>query len=63
MKTWRKVQKVAVVVGMTYGLWLGCNTEATIKDSNSAFVIVALSLVVALSMLIPDKEDKQEKSL
>lgn len=63
MKTWRLIQKTAIVIGMTYGLWLGCNVTATAKDSNSAFVIVALSLVVALSVLIPGKEDKQEKSL
>ena len=35
MKTFRKLQKVAIVVGMVYGLWLGCNEAATaISDSH-----------------------------
>lgn len=54
MKTFRKLQKVAIVVGMVYGLWLGCNEAATDKDSISGMVIVALAVVVALSMLIPE---------
>lgn len=54
MKTFRKLQKVAIVVGMIYGLWLGCNVEATDKDSISGMVIVGLAVVVALSMLIPE---------
>ncbi len=61
MKTWRRIQKIAIAVGMIYGLWLGCNVEATSKDSTNAFVIVSLSAVVAISMYTPDKE--QEKSL
>ena len=61
MKTFRKFQKASVVVGMVYGLWLGCNVDATDKDSISGMVIVALSVVVALSLLIPDA--KQEESL
>ena len=35
MKTFRKFQKASVVVGMVYGLWLGCNVDATDKDSIS----------------------------
>lgn len=54
MKTFRKLQKAAIIVGMAYGLWLGCNVEATSKDSISGMVIVALTVVVALSMLIPE---------
>lgn len=54
MKTFRKLQKAAIIVGMAYGLWLGCNVEATSKDSISGMVIVALAVVVALSMLIPE---------
>ena len=61
MKTWRRIQKVAIAIGMAYGLWLGCNTDATNKDSTNAFVIVSLSAIVAISMYTPDKE--QEKSL
>ena len=29
MKTWRTIQKIAVAVGMTYGMWLGTNVDAT----------------------------------
>lgn len=55
MKTWRRIQKVAIAVGMVYGLWLGCNVDATDRDSTNAFVIVALSAIVAISMYTPDK--------
>lgn len=60
MKTFRKFQKAAIIVGMVYGLWLGCNVEATSKDSISGMVIVALSVVVALSLLVPTKPDAEE---
>lgn len=62
MKTWRRIQKVAVAVGMTYGLWLGANVEATDADSRNALVIVALAVVVAISMCMPENKE-QEKSL
>lgn len=61
MKTWRIVQKIAVSTGMIYGLWLGCNVDATDKDSFNGMVIVVLAVIVALSMLIP--ESKQEENL
>lgn len=60
MKTFRKLQKAAIIVGMVYGLWLGCNVDATNKDSISGMVIVALAVVVALSLLIPTKQDAEE---
>lgn len=61
MKTWRTIQKIAVAVGMTYGMWLGTNVDATDADSRNAFVIIVLSVIVAVSMYTPDKE--QEKNL
>ena len=61
MKTWRTNQKIAVAVGMTYGMWLGTNVDATDADSRNAFVIIVLSVIVAISMYTPDKE--QEKNL
>ena len=61
MKTWRLVQKVAVVIGLAYGLWLGGNADATDADGRNAFVIVSLSVIVVISMCTPDKE--QEKIL
>nr|DAR08690.1 MAG TPA: hypothetical protein [Caudoviricetes sp.] len=56
MKTWRTIQKIAVAVGMSYGLWLGTNVNATDADSRNAFVIIALSANIAIS-LMPDKTD------
>lgn len=61
MKIFRRLQKAAIVVGMVYGLWLGCNEAATDKDSISGLMIVALSVIVALSLLMPDA--KQEENL
>ena len=59
MKTWRTIQKIAVAVGMTYGLWLGTNVDATDADSRNAFVIVVLSAIVAISLCMPDKKDTE----
>ena len=56
MKTWRTIQKIAVAVGMSYGLWLGTNVNATDADSRNAFVIIVLSAIIAIS-LMPDKTD------
>ena len=56
MKTWRTIQKIDVAVGMSYGLWLGTNVNATDADSRKAFVIIALSAIIAIS-LMPDKTD------
>jgi hypothetical protein len=61
MKTWRRIQKIAVAIGLTYGLWLGCNVDATNQDSTSGFIMVILAAVIGISMYTPDK--KQEKSL
>ena len=55
MKTWRTIQKIAVAVGMTYGMWLGTNVDATDADSRNAFVIIVLSVIVAISLCMPDK--------
>lgn len=57
MKTWRTIQKIAVAVGMSYGLWLGTNVDATDADSRNAFVIIALSTIMAISLYMPDKTD------
>lgn len=57
MKTWRTIQKIAVAVGMSYGLWLGTNVDTTDADSRNAFVIIALSAIMAISLYMPDKTD------
>lgn len=54
MKTWRTIQKIAVAVGMTYGMWLGTNVDATDADSRNAFVIIVLSVIVAISLCMSD---------
>ena len=46
---------------MIYGLWLGCNESASARDIFSGMVIVVLTVVVALSMLLP--EARQEENL
>lgn len=63
MKTWRTIQKIAVAVGMTYGMWLGTNVDATDADSRNAFVIIVLSAIVAISLCMPDsgKEEMARK--
>lgn len=53
-ETWRTIQKIAVAVGMTYGMWLGTNVDATDADSRNAFVIIVLSAIVAISLCMPD---------
>ena len=62
MKTWRTIQKIAVAVGMTYGMWLGTNVDATDADSRNAFVIIVLSAIVAISLCMPDS-GKEEMAL
>lgn len=57
MKTWRTIQKIAVAMGMTYGMWLGTNVDATDADSRNAFVIIVLSVIVVISLCMPDKTD------
>ena len=54
MKTGSTIQKIAVAVGMTYGMWLGTNVDATDADSRNAFVIIVLSAIVAISLCMPD---------
>lgn len=44
-------------MGMTYGMWLGTNVDATDADSRNAFVIIVLSVIVAISLCMPDKTD------
>lgn len=61
MKTLRKIQQIAITVGLIYGFWLGCNVDATERDNTSAFIMVALAAVIGISMNVPNKE--QEKSL
>lgn len=62
MKTWRRIQKTAITVGLIYGFWLGCNVDATNRDNTSAFIMVTLAAVIGISMCMPgDKE--QEKNL
>ena len=59
MKTWRTIQKIAVAVGMTYGMWLGTNVDATDADSRNAFVIIVLSAIVAISLCMPDSRKEE----
>lgn len=35
MKTFRKLQKAAIIVGMVYGIWLGANVDATARTASA----------------------------
>jgi hypothetical protein len=59
MKTLRRIQKIAIAVGLIYGFWLGCSMDATARDSTSGFIMVALAAVIGISMSIPNKEQKK----
>ena len=59
MKLLKRIQKVAIAVGMIYGFWLGCQTDATAIEYNSAFIIVALVIVITLSLFSGDFKEKE----
>lgn len=63
MKILHRIQKIAIAVGMIYGFWLGCRNEATSNESNSAFIIVALVIVIVFSLFSDDikKEELERK--
>lgn len=50
MKTLRKLQIAATVIGLVYGFWLGANIDASGRDMRSAWVIIVLSLIIAISL-------------
>lgn len=50
MKTLRKLQIVATTIGLIYGFWLGANIDASGRDIRSAWVIIVLSLIIAVSL-------------
>lgn len=50
MKTLRKLQIAATVIGLVYGFWLGTNIDASGRDMRSAWVIIVLSLIIAISL-------------
>lgn len=50
MKTFRTIQKWAVVIGLGYGFWVSSHVEATSADIRAGLVIVLLSLIVAISV-------------
>ena len=62
MKLLRRIQKAAITVGLIYGFWLGCNVDATNRDNTSAFIMVALTAVIGISMCMPEDKE-QEKNL
>lgn len=49
MKDLSVLQKVAAVIGLSYGLWLGVHVDATNTDVKNAFVIVILTIIILLS--------------
>ena len=51
MKELKIIQKVAIVAGLSYGMWLGSHINATDSEIRSAFVIIVLTIIVLLSMI------------
>lgn len=56
MKTLRRLQIVTTIIGLIYGFWLGANMEASDSEIRSAWVIIVLSLVIALSLCAGKKD-------
>lgn len=50
MKTFRRVQKLAVVVGLVCGIWLAARTGATCGEMFCGLVTAALSALISLSL-------------
>lgn len=59
MKLLRRIQKVAIAVGVIYGFWLGCQPDATAIEYNSAFIIVALVIVITLSLFSGELKNEE----
>ena len=50
MKTFRRVQKLAVVIGLACGIWLAARTDAGTGEMFCGLVTAALSLLISLSL-------------
>lgn len=60
MKELRLIQKIAGIVGLCYGLWLGCRTDASDSDGRNALVIIVLVLVILISLAAMKEKSIQE---
>lgn len=52
MKTFRTIQKIAVAIGLCYGVWISNKVDAGSGDIATGLVIVALSIVIAIGLAI-----------
>ena len=51
MKQLKVLQKVAIAIGLSYGMWLSTHIDATSRDIKNAFVIIILTVIILLSMI------------
>jgi len=59
MKTFRRIQKIAAIIGLVYGFWFGSQVDATGNDVRAGLLLVVLSILVLLSTMITDKKAEQ----
>ena len=59
-KHWNNLKRVAVIVGLVYGLWVGAHNGCTDQDVFSGFAIIVLSLIVGFSLWEGQMIDKKE---
>lgn len=50
MRTFRRVQKLAVIIGMACGVWLAARTGSSIGEMLCGLVTAALSALISLSL-------------
>ena len=50
MKTFRRIQKVAVVIGFTCGAWLAARTDASSGEMICGLVTATLSALLSLPL-------------
>ena len=59
MKTFRTIQKIAVVIGLIYGVWVSNKVDAGSGDIVNGLIIVALSIVISIELaIVPMSEEE-----
>lgn len=50
MKTFRRIQKLAVIIGLICGIWLAARTDASSGEMFCGLVTATLSALLSLSL-------------